>query len=153
MSCSRINCKVGLQVGAAGAGQGRHRAAWCQVNGLLGQHLQLRHRQCHHAPWSMARIHQPFDDTQLFDLVQRVAALARRIAPGCRKAVAAFPDAQRVLAQTGVALHRGDGQRDARGRLGGFGQFVHRLSGMAFSSWSLPTNVLDKGWSSSKCEC
>jgi hypothetical protein len=55
-------------------------------------------------------VEQALDDAQLLDLRSRVEALAQRIAAGRRKALAAFPHTQRVLAEPGVAFNVGDGQ-------------------------------------------
>jgi hypothetical protein len=56
----------------------------------------------------MPAIHQAPDHLELVDLVEWIKALVAMVTQWCRKAIASFPDAQGVLGETGVALHRGD---------------------------------------------
>ena len=61
----------------------------------------------------MPLVEQALQQAQLVDLVGRVDALSVGITVGLREAVAALPDAQRVLGKAGVALHRADVDRGA----------------------------------------
>ena len=67
-----------------------------------------RRAPAHDSPGPVAGIEQPLEHAQLLDLLERVGALAEGVALRRRKAVAALPDAQRVLAEPGIALDRGD---------------------------------------------
>ena len=70
------------------------------------QRLQFQWCEAYDTPRAVPRIHQAADGAKALDLVRRVAPVPRTITPRLGKAVAALPDAQRVLGQTGVALDR-----------------------------------------------
>ena len=101
--------QAGAQVGGNRALRGR---ALRQVQCLLGQLLQRRQGQRHDAAGTVAHVEQPLQDAQLLHVGQRVGALAARVALRRRKAIAALPHAQRVLAQAGVAFDGGDRQAE-----------------------------------------
>jgi Tfp pilus assembly protein PilX len=63
----------------------------------------------------VACVEQALDGAQTLDLNERIAALALRVALGQGKAIAALPDAERVLGQAGVSLDSGDRQRHGLG--------------------------------------
>ena len=75
----------------------------------LAQALQLFDGQGHDAPGAVALVKQPFDDAQLFHVLQRIGALAKSVAPRLWKAIAALPHAQGVFGQAGVAFDAGNG--------------------------------------------
>jgi len=87
--------------------------------GGLGKLLQVLDRKADDLAGPMALVHQPLDEAQLVDLVDRVGALAEDVASRLREAVAALPHAQRVLGQAGIAFDGGDrsGDRGLRGAI------------------------------------
>ena len=88
---------------------------WLLTGELLAQ---CRHRLAQQSARALALIHQALDQAQVFDLFGRIHAFATGIAQGLRKAVTPLPDAQRVLAQTSVALDSGDAESAGRGECG-----------------------------------
>ncbi len=93
-------------VAGQGVARGRHRAG----RGRLVQPLQFLDRQVHELARPVAAVQQALEQAQLLHLVRRVAALPQGVAARLREAVAALPDAQRVLGQARVAFDRGDRQ-------------------------------------------
>ena len=82
----------------------------------LGDHRpEFGHRLPQQCARTLALIHEALDQTQVFDLLGRIHPLAESVAQGPRKTVATLPDAQRVLAQAGVALDGGDADAKNRG--------------------------------------
>ena len=69
---------------------------------------QCRHRLAQQRAGALALVHQALDQAQVLDLLGRIDAFAERIAQGLREAVAPLPDAQGVLAESGVALDGGN---------------------------------------------
>ena len=97
----------GRRVIPAAGGDDRH----------AGQRLQLFGRQGDQLARAVTGIHQPANDAQALDLLERIRAFTKGIAARLRKSVTPLPDAQGVLGQTGVALDGSDAQGDRhRGR-------------------------------------
>jgi hypothetical protein len=71
---------------------------------------QAGHRLAQQRARPPALVDQALDQSQLVDLLGRIHPLAAGVAQRLRKTVATFPDAQGVLAEPGVALHRGDAE-------------------------------------------
>jgi len=98
----------------------------------LAQTLQGLHRLRNDAPGPMTLVEQALDDPQLFNLLHAVTALAKRITPWLRKAVAAFPDSQSVLANARVTFYSGNRQAQGLRK----GALVHEKIGQD-GSWEL----------------
>ena len=67
--------------------------------------LQCCQGLCNDAPRTMTLVHQAFDHPKLFNLRHGVGALTVGISAWHRKAIAALPDAQRILADAGIAFN------------------------------------------------
>ena len=84
---------------------------WCGHLGLA-QVLKLFHGLSHNATGPVTLVHQALDDAQFLNLCHRVNAFTIGVAAGRWKAVTAFPHAQRVFANAGVALDSSDRQNN-----------------------------------------
>ena len=78
----------------------------CAQARRIRQTIEVGRRHRHDAAGPMPSVEQALDRAQALNLLEGVTALAQGVAIGQREAVAALPDAQRVLAQTGVAFDR-----------------------------------------------
>jgi hypothetical protein len=99
--------QIGLQIDRVR----QHRGIAPGVRHRVAQPLKFRHREPDHPARAVAAVEQALDDAQLVDLLGRIGPLAEGVALGHGVAVAPLPDAQRVLAEAGLALDRGDRQQ------------------------------------------
>ncbi|MNM15278.1 hypothetical protein D3C81_255030 [compost metagenome] len=87
---------------------------WRRRAAGAGQLLQLHGAVLHDFARTKSEVQQALDHAQLLHLLGRIAALAKGVALGLGKGVAALPDTQGFLGQPGVALDIADAEGGSR---------------------------------------
>src|SRR5690606_39006416 len=79
-----------------------------------GPILDLALCRSHQTPWAMPLVHQAFEQTQPFHLIEGIKAFSVRVALRLREAVAPLPYPQNILRQSHIAFNGGDIQTSFR---------------------------------------